>query len=158
MKKDHPVVAFLARDKHARSISLYRDGLQAFQKQYPTLVTASLKSGAASKRYPSQLDPLLFLGDWSHAEATERHAELGIKAVITIHNNPGNLKLPPGKYRHHKIELADVDTADISAHLRPAYDFIEENRAAKRAVLVHCGAGVSRSATLCIAWLMRKNR
>ncbi|KAL4422489.1 hypothetical protein ABPG75_008686 [Micractinium tetrahymenae] len=158
LKKDHPVVAFLIKDKHARSMSLYREGLEAFQKQYPFLVTTSLKSGAAARRYPSQLDPLLYLGDWSHAEAVDRHADVGIKAIITIHNNPDNLKLPPGKYKHLKIELPDIDTADISAHLRPAIDFIEENRAAKRGVLVHCGAGVSRSATLCISWLMRKNR
>ncbi|KAL4421080.1 hypothetical protein ABPG77_001375 [Micractinium sp. CCAP 211/92] len=158
LKKEHPVVAFLLKDKHARSVSLFRDGLEAFQKLYPFLVTTSLKSGAAARRYPSQLDPLLFLGDWSHAEAIDRHAEIGVKAIITIHNNPDNLKLPPGKYKHLKIELPDIDTADISAHLHTAFDFIEENRAAKRGVLVHCGAGVSRSATLCISWLMRKNR
>ena len=46
---------------------------------------------------PTQLDPLVYLGDWSAAEAVERHAELGIRAVLTIHNNPGNLALPPGK-------------------------------------------------------------
>lgn len=40
------------------------------------------------------------------------------------------------RYSHLKIELADIDTADISAHLRPAYDFIEENRAAKRGVCI----------------------
>ena len=34
-----------------------------------------------ARRYPSQLAPLLYLGDWSHAEAVDRHAELGIKAV-----------------------------------------------------------------------------
>jgi dual specificity MAP kinase phosphatase len=43
------------------------------------------------------LDRLLYLGDWSHAEALERHAELCIKAVVTIHNNPENLRLPAGK-------------------------------------------------------------
>lgn len=36
------------------------------------------------------------------------------------------------RYSHLKIELADIDTADIGAHLLPAYDFIEESMAAKR--------------------------
>ncbi|KAI3430229.1 hypothetical protein D9Q98_004826 [Chlorella vulgaris] len=158
LKKDHPVVAFLAADKHARSIGLFKEGLDAFQQRYPFLVTTSLRSGAAARRYPSQLDPLLYLGDWTHAEALERHSELGIKSVVTIHNNPDNLKLPASKYSHLKIELADIDVADIGAHLRSSFDFIEAAVARKQAVLVHCGAGVSRSATLCIAYLMRKHR
>ena len=37
-----------------------------------------------ARSYPSQLAPLLYLGDWSHAEAVERHAELGIKAVSPL--------------------------------------------------------------------------
>lgn len=43
-------------------------------------------------------------------------------------------RLPPPcpRYKHLKIELPDIDTADISAHLRTAFDFIEENRIAKR--------------------------
>ena len=40
--------------------------------------------------------------------------------------------LPCRRYARHQVELADVDTADISAALGPAYDFIEEQRAAKR--------------------------
>ncbi|GFH30994.1 uncharacterized protein HaLaN_29935, partial [Haematococcus lacustris] len=36
---------------------------------------------------------LLYLGDWSHAEAIERlQEELGIQAVVTVHNHPENLK------------------------------------------------------------------
>jgi hypothetical protein len=47
--------------------------------------------------YPSQVESFLYLGDWTSAEATERHAELGIGAVVTVHNNPANLRLPAGK-------------------------------------------------------------
>lgn len=46
----------------------------------PTCRCAHLRTLHA-RRYPSQLAPLLYLGDWSHAEAVDRHAELGIKAV-----------------------------------------------------------------------------
>jgi len=89
--------------------------------------------------------------------------------LVTIHNNPDELKLP-SDFKHLKIECPDVPTADISRHFNAVYEFIEGTRDRgvgelsvvdfvwyfwPLAVLVHCGAGVSRSATLCIAYLMR---
>ena len=51
------------------------------------------------------------------------------------------------------------DTLDypISIHFEESCDFIEEMRKKNKNVLVHCHAGVSRSASLIIAYLMQKN-
>ena len=45
---------------------------------------------------------------------------------------------------------------DIGQHFEEAYEFIEENLNKKLNVLVHCHAGVSRSAAIVIAYLMKK--
>ena len=36
------------------------------------------------------------------------------------------------RYTHKKIEMADVDTADIGPQLAPAYEFIETAMAGKK--------------------------
>lgn len=54
------------------------------------------------------------------------------------------------RYTHLKIEMADVDTADIGPHLAPAYEFIETALAGKK------GARQSRAADCpalgCVGW------
>ena len=50
--------------------------------------------------------------------------------VLTIHNNPENLRLPP-RFQRLSFTLADVDTQDVSPFFAPAYDFIEAARAAR---------------------------
>ena len=50
--------------------------------------------------------------------------------IITIHNNPENLKVP-NKYKHTQIPMADVDTEDISQHFNRTYEIIEEARVEK---------------------------
>ncbi|GBF91494.1 MAP kinase phosphatase [Raphidocelis subcapitata] len=154
LSRDHPVAAFLSREGRAASLAVYRDGLEGLAAAYPFLVTASVKQGCF-KHYPSMILPRwLFLGDWGDAEAAERLAELGVKRIVSIHNHPENLK-PRAGVRHLKLELPDVETADISAHFNAAYEFIDEGRRLKQPTLVHCGAGVSRSAALVAAYLMR---
>jgi len=50
--------------------------------------------------------------------------------VLTIHNNPENLRLP-ARFQRLTFELADVDTQDVSPFFAPSYDFIEGARAAR---------------------------
>ena len=54
----------------------------------------------------------------------------------------------------HLIE-DDSETADISKHFKKAHEFIDENLKTRN-VLVHCQAGVSRSATIVISYIMKE--
>ena len=58
----------------------------------------------------------------------------------------------PEKYTYHTIEIDDKNYENISKFFDETYNFIENGET----VFVHCSAGVSRSATLLIAYLMRK--
>merc|ERR1712176_288293 len=51
-------------------------------------------------------------------------------------------------------EVDDVPEADILQAARPAVPWIAERLDAGKNVLVHCRAGVSRSVTTCIAYLI----
>jgi protein-tyrosine phosphatase len=55
-----------------------------------------------------------------------------------------------------KVILAqDLYTYDISKHFEEAYQFIDEQVQLGKNVLVHCHAGVSRSAALLAAYLIK---
>lgn len=47
-------------------------------------------------------------------------------------------------------------TYEIDQHFQESYEFIESNLANGVNVLVHCHAGVSRSAALVLAYVMKK--
>mmetsp|Transcript_11961 Transcript_11961/g.35836 ORF Transcript_11961/g.35836 Transcript_11961/m.35836 type:complete len:480 (-) Transcript_11961:160-1599(-) len=155
LRKDNPVVKFLAQEKRCKSIHIFKHGYAALEKKLPYICTQSLKANCARK-YPSEILPgEVYLGEWSHAEAHERLLELNVRRVVTIHNSPENMELP-AKFKHLRFQLADVDTQNVAPFFNTTYDFVEEGRAAGHATLIHCGAGVSRSAALTIAYLMRR--
>jgi len=77
---------------------------------------------------------------------------------------PLTLAFVPEDCPYKKIEAnkailcPDVANYDMTQHFDEAITFIEEQLNAGRNVLVHCHAGVSRSATIMIAYLMTKNQ
>ena len=79
-----------------------------------------------------------------------------IKAILTVMDFDLPLKLASITYK--RIELLDMSTEDILSHFDSSFDFIDSFRSKEKpeSVLVHCYAGRSRSATVCIAYLMRK--
>lgn len=93
LKKDHEVVRFLGKENKCSSLLVYRDGVDAIQKAYPFLVGQSLNAHRGLV-FPTPIDPHLYLGNWVNASDTAKLDNLKIKRVVTIHNEPRNLKLP----------------------------------------------------------------
>jgi hypothetical protein len=56
------------------------------------------------------------------------------------------------------ITLADLPSADLTRFFDATFIFIEESLAVGRSVLIHCGAGCSRSPAILAAFLMRRHR
>jgi len=61
----------------------------------------------------------------------------------------------PDMYEYLHVKLSDKPTFDLTIHLNGAVEFIERALQAGGRVLVHCYAGISRSASCVIAYLIR---
>jgi protein-tyrosine phosphatase len=62
------------------------------------------------------------------------------------------------KLNYKKYHLKDHVREQIECIFYDAISFIEEARQSKGKVYVHCVQGVSRSATVCLAYLIFKNK
>lgn len=59
---------------------------------------------------------------------------------------------------HKVVDIDDSPDANILKYLDTLVDFIHLHRSNEKRVLVHCMAGISRSATVVIAYLMKYKR
>jgi len=57
----------------------------------------------------------------------------------------------------HRISILDHNTVDLKPHLEGACNYIDRALRSGRNVLVHCQQGVSRSAAIVIAYLIRNH-
>ncbi|KAL4798864.1 protein-tyrosine phosphatase-like protein [Aspergillus venezuelensis] len=61
-------------------------------------------------------------------------------------------------YQHHRIEVDDLEDENLLEHFSSAIKFIQSALDSGGSVLVHCAMGKSRSATICIAYLLHHQR
>ena len=91
----------------------------------------------------------------SHVPATDKKwlDDHCINYILDIGSFNSNI-FPHIKYK--KIFIDDDVNAHISLYFEECIDFIDESLKKGSGILVHCYAGISRSATIILAWMIRR--
>lgn len=128
--------------------------------------------------FPSVILPHMYLGSLVHANNAEMLRELGIKRIISVgecldwvnYEDGDNIFTPspdspyqyidnpyPGISKVLYIRNIQDDGIDpITEFLSTCIEFLDEGYKFGEPTLVHCRVGVSRSATVCIAEVMKR--
>uniref|UniRef100_A0A672GVU9 Zgc:153044 n=1 Tax=Salarias fasciatus TaxID=181472 RepID=A0A672GVU9_SALFA len=77
-----------------------------------------------------------------------------ITCIINVTETPRDGAPPPGVHYLH-IPVSDAPEARLCDHFDGVADRIQSTAERSGRTLVHCNAGVSRSAALCMAYLMK---
>jgi dual specificity MAP kinase phosphatase len=153
--------------KTAEQVRLHilEGGYDAFRLQYPEHctngvpfvhrfmgpTTADDESGFLNFE-ATEITPNIFIGGLHDASSDELLTKLGITHIINCSRTP--YKRDP-KYKYLPLECADDLKQSLAEKLQPAFDMIDETKRDGGKVLVHCYAGISRSAAIVIAYLMQ---
>ncbi|XP_070559736.1 dual specificity protein phosphatase 6-like [Ptychodera flava] len=155
-------------------------GFSSFRKQYPdhcerldgdenTLITGieglninCNESGDINPEtpldntFPVEILPYLFLGSAQDSKNMDMLSKHGIKYILNVTPNIPNCFESEGDFKYMQIPISDHWSQNLSVFFPEAIGFIEEARQAKCGILVHCLAGISRSVTVTVAYLMQK--
>jgi len=101
------------------------------------------------------LENFLWLGDRFAASETKVLKQLGISYMLTLYGTHEHEYLTP--IRTRCIPLNDDGSSDLGPVLKRCFEFIDEAKLKKQKILIHCAAGINRSPSIVIAYLMRTN-
>lgn len=102
---------------------------------------------------PSEILPYLFVGSQQHAQSKQILEQLQITHILNITATCPNWY--PGAIQYRNIQIKDTWNQNISSYFEDSFAFIDSAKQSGGHVLVHCVAGISRSPTIVIAYLMR---
>ena len=103
----------------------------------------------------SEIQPRLFLGTYKGSLDKAQMEELGISHVIQaveVEENPHS-----DHFQYLNVYIEDTIQQDLSLHLDQCADYIHTvlSQNSSHRVFCHCGSGISRSAALVIAYMMK---
>uniref|UniRef100_A0A671KG98 Dual specificity protein phosphatase n=1 Tax=Sinocyclocheilus anshuiensis TaxID=1608454 RepID=A0A671KG98_9TELE len=106
--------------------------------------------------FPVQILPYLYLGCAKDSANLDILGKYNIKYILNVTPNLPNMFEHDGEFKYKQIPISDHWSQNLSQFFPEAISFIDEARSKKCGILVHCLAGISRSVTVTVAYLMQK--
>ncbi|CAF0715889.1 unnamed protein product [Brachionus calyciflorus] len=101
--------------------------------------------------------PYLYLGSLEAAKNVDNLKKLDITHILTLMEDPLDEKIR-NSFTYKFKRLTDLPSSNILDILEECIEFIENAIDNSQNILVHCQVGMSRSASIVIAYLMNKDR
>jgi protein-tyrosine phosphatase len=98
----------------------------------------------------------LYLGSQDAATNKEELIKQNVRHILNVAT--GISSAFPNEFVYHNVEIMDLDEEPITKYFTKCFEIIQVAISKKEGILVHCNAGVSRSATIVVAYLMFSQR
>ena len=105
---------------------------------------------------PIEIIPNLFLGSIGSASNLKQLQNCKITHIVCCARGIKNFF--PDKFKYLNLDILDNEKSDIKQHFDESYKFIDEAIKNNGNVLIHCHAGISRSSTILIAYIMKSQK
>jgi hypothetical protein len=112
------------------------------------------RQARASANFPVHILPHLYLGNDETAKNRSVLNGCGIRYIINVTPNLPNYFADDAYFHYLRIPVDDSSSHNLAQYFGDAIAFIEKARSERSSVLVHCFAGISRSVTVCLAYVM----
>ncbi len=105
---------------------------------------------------PIEINPHLYLGSIGCASNLKQLQNYKITHIVCAAFGVKNFF--PDKFKYYNINILDSDKENIKQYFNESFEFIDKAIKNGGNVLVHCHAGVSRSSSILIAYIMKSQK
>ena len=154
-----------------KTIYILQSSFNDFHQHYPTLCYISISTDNDLELQPqspvvekesdiydcqiSEILPGLYLGSSRDAENLELLKERQIKTIINISTTLPCYFEKENIFEYRQLPCHDSPNQNIIQYFETTFEYIHQQLSANRNILIHCQAGISRSPSFIIGYLMR---
>ena len=97
-----------------------------------------------------------YIYDWLILGNLNDALTLNTDAVLSVFNEGEQYKELFSKKKWLNIYAVDNSEQNLEEHFNKAFEFLDQMEKEKKVCIVHCHAGINRSATIVLAYFMKK--
>ena len=96
----------------------------------------------------------IYVGNYKTALDAELLIKEGITYILNCGNGLKNFYENDNIFKYLYLPIYDSESQNLDKYLEQSNSFIKEGSENGNKILIHCGAGVSRSSTICLMYMI----